>query len=184
MKKLLVLFVFFICFVALGQEEIDSTTVKELKSYEFAGVYRSSVSAHFGGVTGLIGFSYDFLLSRRWAVEVGCGYPATGFGFKFYPFKIERSKERFHIAQRSVLFAASWEGSPKIQHGLSFGLTFFATNRWNWGIDLGPMYEHSTSSFDQIKPEKGPFNLMFNLRAGYRFSFRYMKRKRELERGE
>ena len=73
------------------------------------------------------------------------------------------------------------QSSPETKSGLCFGLTYFGTGRWNWGLDLGPMYEHSTSSFDQTIPETGPFNLMFNFKAGYRFSFKAWKRVREIE---
>ena len=172
---------FFNC--SFGQVEIDTARVKADQKHEFAGVYRSSVSAHFGGVPGVIGFTYDFLLSRRWAFEVGGGFPAAGLGFKFYPFKIVRAKERFHIAQRSIFFAAPWEDQAVFQHAISIGLTFFGNNRWNWGLDLGPVYEHNVGTFQPNLPENGPFNLMINLRGGYRFSFKVMKKNRELKRG-
>lgn len=181
MKKFLSI-IFIIAFThSFAQETIDSAEVKKLQSYEFSGVFRSAVSANFGGIAGIIGVSYDFFMSEHWGFEIGGGYPGAGFGFRYYPYKIERSKGKFYIAQRNVIFGKSLGKETKMQYGLCFGVTHFGTNRMNYSLDLGPMYEHTVDTFDYISPENGPFNIMFNFKVGYRFSFKYMKRKRELE---
>lgn len=162
-----------------GQAQVDSSLHNDLKAFELNGLYRSAVSANFSGVTGLIGLSYDVLLSKKWAFEIGGGFPGAGAGFTWFPWPVERGKERFHIAQRSVFFFAPWEPN-KFQHALCFGLTFFSEKPWNWGIDLGPVYEHSTSSLEYLglnNPDAN-INLMLNFKAGYRFSFKAMKYKR------
>jgi hypothetical protein len=181
-----ILFISSLCFASFtfSQVEIDSAETAKIQSFQTGGLYRSAVSANFAGVAGVIGVSYDYLLSQHWSFEVGGGFPAAGFGFTYYPWKISRSNERFHIAQRNVLFYGNWEPEIKIQYALCFGLTYFGKSRWNWGLDVGPMYEHSTTSFDHIKPANGPVGFMFNFKAGYRFSFKVWKRVREIERGE
>lgn len=170
----------FIAGHCFSQVELDSARVNDLKNFEFGGLYRSAISANFSGVTGLVGVSYDALLSKKWSVELGGGFPGMGAGFTFYPWAVERGKERFHIAQRSVFFFAPWEPN-KFQHAICFGVTFFGKKRWNWGIDLGPVYEHNTSSLNYLDNgnPNSPFNLMLNFKAGYRFSFKAMKYNRK-----
>ncbi len=176
MKKSMIIFLMMLGVHSFGQVEMDSARVNDLKNFEFGGLYRSAVSANFSGVTGLIGGTYDVLLSKNWAFEVGGGFPGMGVGFTCFPWSVERGKERFHIAHRSVFFFGPWEPN-KYQHALCFGITFFGQKRWNWGIDLGPVYEHSTSSFEYLDNNNpnSPFNLMLNFKAGYRFSFKAMR---------
>ena len=57
---------------------------------EFAGVYKSSISFELGGKSGLAGVSYDLLLSRKWRMGLGLGFPAAGADVKFYPFGVKR----------------------------------------------------------------------------------------------
>jgi hypothetical protein len=180
MRRLILFLLLLSSALTYSQTELDSAGLKDLKSYEFAGVFRSALSANFGGVSGVIGITYDVLLSEHWGFEVGGGYPGAGFGFTYCPFKVERSKGKFHISQRNLIFGRAFGDQAKVQYGLCIGITQFGTKRWNWGIDVGPMYEHTINSFDQITPENGPVSFMFNFKAGYRFSFKYMKRKKEL----
>ena len=161
-------------------QEIDTAKVKAMQRYEFAGVYKSSISFNIGGTSGFFGGSYDVFLSPRWRFEVGAGFPACGIGFSYYPFPIKRASERVYIFYKGVYFNTPWN-LPVYQHGIGVGLTFFAKNKWNLNFDLGPMYVHSTENFEYIEPKDGPFALMMNIKAGYRFSFKANKRRKEIE---
>jgi hypothetical protein len=170
----------FVSSISFSQVEIDSAETAKLQGFQFGGLYRSAISANAGGVSGLVGITYDLLLSKHWNFEIGGGYPGAGFGFTYYPIEVERSKARFHISQRNAIVGQAFGRPTRMQYALCFGLTQFGTRKWNWGLDVGPMYEHTLDSFDFIAPENGPIGFMFNLKAGYRFSFKAWKRAREL----
>ena len=170
-----------------AQTEIDSATVKKLNTYQFGGVYKSAVSVNGGGVTGFAGFTYDYLLNQHWRLEAGFGYYSVGFGFDYYPWAVQREKSRFKINLRNSLF---WPVSLNaLFHSLGFGMTHFFKNRFNLGFDIGVSYIHIYNEwepYDFVLDDAGdgwPVYPHMNIKFGYRFSFKYMKRKKELERG-
>lgn len=169
------------CFEIVSHAQLDTNRVRELQKFEFEGVYRSTISVNVGGVTGIVGVSYDVLLSRHWQFECGLGFPAIGFGFSYYPFSIKREEKKFKVAYRSLLIAFPIN-TLLVYHSIGFGLTFFTRNKWNVGFDVGGAYVHSGTSFDYQPPSNLPFHISGNLKAGYRFSFRVMKRRKELDR--
>lgn len=169
------------CFGCIAHSQIDTNRVRQLQKFEFEGVYRSTLSVNIGGVAGIIGVSYDVLLSRHWQFECGLGFPAFGYGFSYYPFSVKREKKKFKVAYRSLLIAYP-STELLVYHSIGVGLTFFTRNKWNLGFDVGAAYAHTASSFDYEPPTNLPFHISGNLKAGYRFSFRVMKRRKELDR--
>jgi hypothetical protein len=183
MKKI-VFFISLIIFSLEGfsQVEIDSATVKKLQGYEFGGVYKSALSLNVGGVTGIAGITYDLLIAKKMGFEIGAGYLGGGIGFTYYPFGIEREKKKFHIVLKSSFTDLPWR--PQLfMHSLSFGGTWFTINKFNIAADIGPGYAHTPASFTYYNPNPSTthqiyLNLTFKI--SYRFSFKLMKRRWEL----
>lgn len=71
---------------------IDVAEVSELQQYEFGGVYRSAVSINAGGVGGLVGVSYEALLSQRWRFEMGIGGMELDTDFNFILGKLKEEE--------------------------------------------------------------------------------------------
>jgi hypothetical protein len=187
MRSLAIVFIF-ITSLGFSQTEIDSATVRKLNTYQFGGVYKSAVSLNVGGVTGIAGFSYDYFINDHWRFQAGLGFPGVGFGFDYYPWSIQRDKSRFKITHTNALFWGNNTGD--LSHYLGLGMTKFFRQRWNLGFDVGGAYVHPHNDIQPIPLYS--FNSVqswfvypyLNVKLGYRFSFKYMKRKRELERGE
>lgn len=165
--------------------QIDTAEVRKLQKYEFGGVYKSSVSANFLGLGGAVGISYDYLLSPHWRLEVGTGWKGTGFGFDLFPWKVKRGQVRFRLNLRNNIYFSS---DNLVVHSFAPGLTWFARFRWNFGIDVGAGYVHTTQSIAPYDFTPDDFlsayilHPTFNVKVGYRFSFKMMKRRRELEK--
>ncbi|MBD3638724.1 MAG: hypothetical protein HUJ25_15330 [Crocinitomicaceae bacterium] len=186
MKPLFLSLLTFCTVLSFAQVEVDSATTAKLQATQMGNMYRGAVSFNAGGVTGIFGVTYDYFITNHWRLESGIGYAGFGFGFDYFPWKIERQTMRFRINLRnSVQLATFWKG---INHYLGFGFTHFAVQRINFGIDAGISYIHSYSSFTPYYYSYGtnttlPFTIFGNIKLGYRFSFRVMKRKKQLERG-
>ncbi len=182
MKSVLLIAMTFSCLFSWGQNEIDSATVADLKSTEFGGLYKSSISVNVGGTSGFIGGSFEHFVNPHLQLEIGGGFPACGIGLNVYPWKVKRASERFMIAYKGVYLNTPWR-LPVYQHAIVVGLTFFTEKKWNWTFNVGPMYIHSTDNFNFIPPEgDSPMSAMLNIKGSYRFSFEVMKRKRELNK--
>ena len=166
----------------MAQTEVDSATVAKLQSQEFGGIYKSSISVNVGGTSGIIGGSFEHFVNPHLQLEVGAGFPACGIGVNIYPWKIKRGAERFMFAYKGVYLNTPWR-LPIYQHAIVLGLTFFTEKKWNWTLNVGPMYVHSTDNFNFIEPEgDSPLSVMVNIKGSYRFSFQAMKRNRELNK--
>lgn len=182
MKTHLLILVALIQFTSMAQNEVDSATVAKLKKQEFGGIYKSSISANVGGTSGIIGGSFEHFVNPHLQFEIGAGFPACGIGINIYPWAVKRGSERFMLSYKGVYFNSPWR-LPVYQHALVVGLTFFTDRKWNWTLNVGPMYVHSTNSFDFIPPEgESPISVMINFKWSYRFSFQAIKRNRELNK--
>lgn len=182
MKLLLSVFLFFSSF-AFGQDSlIIDLNKEERKKMEFAGVYKSSLSLELGGKSGYTGVSYDLLLSRKWRLGLGIGYPGVGTDLKFHPFGVKRDKLILNIGMRANAFLPP-TSSNYMFYSLPIGLTYYTVNRLNLEIDAGPMFK---TPLNPSTPQSGFGNdinyIWFSLKIGYRFSFYAIRRARLLDK--
>ncbi|UKN02895.1 hypothetical protein K6119_05125 [Paracrocinitomix mangrovi] len=167
--------ILFITSTSIGQVGLDSTRVNDLKKFEFGGLYRSTVSFNLGGVTGWGGLTYDVLLSNNVGFEVGGGYLGGGFGFDFYPWRVERGKTRLKINLRNFV-AKSDTPDWVMKHSLGIGFARFTHYRFNWAVDAGLAYPHLLNSFSYYDPPGGRNVFpVINFKLGFRFSYRVWK---------
>lgn len=169
----------------LWSQEIDSATVRKLNTYQFGGVYKSSISANLGGVTGFGGFTYEYLMGPHWQVEAGIGFWSLGVGFDYYPWVVKREKSRLKVSLRNSWFYPV--SANLLFHSAGIGMTHFFKERLNLAFDIGVSYIHlidELQSYDFVLDDaKGawPVYPHFNVKLGYRFSLKMMKRVKELE---
>ncbi|MCB9223485.1 MAG: hypothetical protein R2780_05040 [Crocinitomicaceae bacterium] len=167
--------------------QIDSATTEKLNTYQFGGIFKSAVSVNLGGVTGFGGITYDYFLGSHWRLEAGVGYWSAGFGFDYYPWAVKREESRFKINFRNSIFYPI--SANIIFHSFGVGMTHFFKEKLNLGFDVGVSYIHDYDDwkpFDWVLDDvKSGWILYphFNVKLGYRFSVKFLKRKKELERG-
>lgn len=174
-------------FFSLAQGPKDSTTVIQLEreeqaKMEFSGVFKSSISLELAGKSGWVGASYDLLLSRRLRLGIGVGYPGAGLDFKCYPYGVGRDKFIFNLGLRANVIMPPGD-SQYAFYSLPIGFSYFAANRINFDLDVGPMYKYQ---IDNGSPETGISSqinyVWFSAKIGYRFSFYAMRRARQLDK--
>jgi hypothetical protein len=173
-------------FMSLAQKDTIKVPViqldkKDQKKMEFAGVYKSAVGVELGGKSGYIGITYDHLLSRRWRLGLGVGYPGFGGEVKCFPFGVKRDKLLFNVGARATaLFPA--KGTNYMFYSIPIGLSYFTVNRMNVELDAGPLFKEP---FDSSVPATGFGSeidyVWFSLKLSYRFSFYAMRRAKQLD---
>jgi hypothetical protein len=178
--KLCLLSILTLCFLSTFGQVIDIDK-EDLKKMEFAGVFKSSIGLQIGGTSGIIGFSYDLLLTEKLRAEIGGGYAGAGIGIKIYPFSVKRQAICFNLGIRSQVLALP-DSSPMHLHSLPIGITYFGSNRLNYEFDLGPALPFPLHNNENIY---GASEFLFgyaSFKLSYRFSFYNMNRVKELER--
>ncbi len=155
---------------------------EEQNKMEFAGVFKSAINVEGFGKTGFVGISYDHLLSARWRVGVGVGYPGFGADLKFYPWKVKRFSPVFNLGLRSVAFFPK-NGTAVALHSLPIGISYFGKSRINVELDIGPMFTVPLSAGAEIFGSSTNLPpIWFSVKIGHRFSFYAIKRARQLEK--
>lgn len=179
-----VLFFVFLLSSFAGFSQDISLEKEEIKKMEFAGVYKCAINLEGGGKTGFVGLSYDYLLSRRWRVGVGLGYPGVGADVKFYPTGVKRFKPVVNLGLRSTAFFPN-NGTAIMAYSLPIGISFFGPSRVNIELDAGPMLKYPINNGEAITGISDQIgNVWVSIKIGHRFSFYAMKRARELNRLE
>lgn len=172
-------FVFlFYPFIVLSQ--IIDVPAEDIKKMEFEGIYKSSISLELGGKSGLVGVSYDLLLSPRWRFGVGGGYSGAGIDLKFYPGKVQRNKIIFNLGARANIFQLP---NDYVFYSLPLGLTYFSDFRMNFDFDIGPLYKQTLN--DNLSPGSfwNDWNYVWiSAKVSYRFSFYAMNRWRKTKK--
>lgn len=168
--------IFLVPFLVAGQEHEIPTD--ELNKMEFAGVYKSTISAEIGGKSGFVGISYDRLLSARTRIGVGAGFKGVGLDFKYYPIMVSRDRWLFNLGLRANLVNVP---SPYLFCSLPIGVSFFGLSRLNFDVDAGPLYKFPIAKGVTNTDFTANWNYVwFSVKVGYRFSFYAMRRARRL----
>ena len=181
MRHLLFLFAF-VSIISFAQDEkpVIDLEKEERDKMEFAGVFKSSISAEFGGKAGLAGVSYDLLLSKRWRIGAGIGYPGAGMDVKLYPKGVGRDRLIFNLGLRANAVLPPGQDQYAF-YSLPLGFSYFAANRINLEFDMGPMYKVPiTGSLQETGLGHSVNYVWVSFKLGYRFSFYAMKRARQL----
>jgi hypothetical protein len=168
---------------AIAQLEIDSTTVKKLNKYDFGGVYPSTISGTIGGVCEWGGVTYDLILSPQWALEVGGGIVGAGVGLNYYFKPIKRGELGWRLNYRSIYYLGA--SQHVWQNSLCFGFTYFAISKINIGVDIGPSFRYGFATRSSSTPPiitELPLFFTGAIKVGYRFSFKIIQRRRELDK--
>lgn len=178
MRIVSAIFLIFTHYISFTQIIVDLEE-EDLKKMEFAGVFKSSIAAQIGGTAGIIGASYDLLVSEKIRIEVGGGYVAAGIGVKVYPFSVKREKVCFNFGVRSQLLYLP-QSAPVYLNSLPIGFTYFGLNRLNYEIDFGPALPIGLQSNDALYGASKFLYGYASFKIGYRFSFYNMRRIRQL----
>lgn len=154
----------------------------EIRKMEFSGVFKSSISLEGFGKSGLIGVSYDVLLSKRWRWGIGGGYAGFGTAIKWYPTGVKRFKPVFNIGIRCNTFFPK-NSAPLIMYSMPIGLSYFGPSRINMEFDIAPTLKRPINANEKIEGIAATTKIIwFSVKLGYRFSFYSIKRKRQLNR--
>lgn len=172
----------FFSFLGYGQE--IRLEKEERRKMEFAGVFKSSVSLELGGKSGYAGVSYDLLLTEKWRLGLGVGYPGAGLDVKCFPFSVRRDKLVFNLGLRSSVLLPQ-DGTNVFIHSTPIGVALFAPSRLNLELDFGPALIHSIDPAQEITGTSENLSYFWgSIKIGYRFSFYAMKRARRLNKEE
>ena len=128
------------------------------------GIRKNAVSINFLGTTGVIGITYERVLSKILTAEVGIGYPGIGLGVKIHPFSIKQNKMMFDTGLSiASMYGNSWiDNDPAVIVYLPIGLSYFGSKRFNFGIDVGPAMQINGDFEDRL-------GIWANLKLGIRF---------------
>jgi len=156
-----------------GQQ--DSTKKIDPDKLQIAGVYKNSFSLNLAGTSGVVGFSWENLITKRLISDIGIGFPGIGLGIRYLPIPVKRGTLRPHLNVISSFMV--WPGAAAFQQFYGgAGLSLFLTRKFNFSFDLGPSwFYHYWVATGKAFPDR--FFLMGNVKAGYRFSFYAMKRR-------
>ncbi len=121
---------------------------------------KNAISVSFFGPTPVLGITYERILTRILAIEVGIGFPSAGLGLKFYPVGLRINQPMFHVGITATYFASEeseMTPAPTFLIYIPFGISVFKKRGFNFVFDLGPGY-----AWDRFIPYG-------NLKFGYRF---------------
>jgi len=132
-------------------------------------IKKNALSFSYFGTSGIMGISYDRIISKRVSVEVGAGIVGIGAGFKYYLSQIRPEKILFITGFSLTISSLFNDTDVRIITGKGFivylpiGINYIGKRRLNLGIDIGP-----SSTF--VKNNSGTYLSVYgNLKIGYRF---------------
>ena len=150
---------------------------------------KNSISFNIGGLTPVIGVTYERYLGETFMIEIGGGYDKPSFeggiGYKFMTRKATGStkhinrKFKMHIGLRHS-FHLFDDGEKIISHSIVVGAALFSKSNLNFSFDLGPSYLHTipeVKNYLNFGANPPLMYVNFNLKVGYRFG----KSKKEFE---
>ncbi len=131
---------------------------------------KNAISLCALGISPLIGFSIERMLSDKLAIEVGIGQQkygiTSGIGIKYVTTDFQIQKLKAHIAPS--IFFNDWDNLKDNYKGryicgyLGVGANYIDKYGFNYSIDIGPIF-----SFEKLRTNG--FSPYGSLKFGYRF---------------
>ena len=138
-------------------------------------VRKNSISFNALGTASYLGISYERLIAQRISLEFGIGMIGYGIGATVYPFKKVKIKQFNPFIGIKYTNHAIVDGENKSATYIPLGITYFAKNKMNFSIDIGPSYfQHKSPGYrptieEQNRYPYSDYGIWGNFKLGFRF---------------